>query len=174
MITTRILLSLTLACLTFQQTHTVERFNAIKSAGMGSAFGIILPTALGIGSHFLEKHLGIEHRGSWREDEYLKIEANKLLQTSALTIITALTWTVLKGFCANDARMSFVMASIYCYGQGRSFFMNRQSKLQKSSSYMLPGSLILMAYTRIPDVAPSIELAGKSLLVFGLAHTCRT
>lgn len=163
---------LTLVCLTLFPEQHFDAFNAVKAAGLSSSFGIIVPLVAGIGMHHAEKHIGIEHQGSWRQDEFINREASHLLQTTAITILSSLTWAVLKGVCRNDSRLSWALVSIYCYGQGRAFYMSRPSSLQKGSSYLLPASLGIMAYSRIPELAPQLDMAGKSLLVFGLAFTC--
>jgi hypothetical protein len=159
-----------LLCLTLLPLYSFDRSQVLVAAGLGSAFAVILPAALGVGVHFLEKSIHIEHQGIWREDEHVKIELSRLIQTVVAATLSAVTWGTLKGFYDPDFRIAFSMISVYCYGQGRSYYMSRQSKLQHASLSLFPGALGLIAYRRIPDLAPQIELAVKSLLVFVLPH----
>lgn len=174
MVTTRFTLGpLTLICLTLLQISTsASLLNSVKSMGMVSSFGFILPAAAGVGVHFLEKKIALEHRGSWRQDEHLKLEAVRLMNTCIIGILTTCAWGVLKGMCDNDIRISSALMAAYCYGQGRALYMQRQSLLQKGSSYLFPATLGVLAYSRIPDLAPQLDIAVKSLLVFGFSHNC--
>lgn len=154
------------------RAQCADRFNGIKAAGVCSAFGLILPTAIGIGSHFFEEHLGVKVAPAWSAENHLKSEATKLIQTTAMAVVTGLTWAMLKGFVANDVRAAFVMLSLYSYGQGRGFYRNTESKVLKTTSYCLPTAIALLMHTRVPEIAPYFDIAGKSILVFGLAHIC--
>lgn len=166
-------LALIISCITtLTRVQCADTFNTIKAAGVCSAFGIILPSAVGVGCHFFEEHIGLKGPSKWREEEHLKIEASKLLQTTLMTAVGILTWTIVRGFVPNDIRASLVMMSLYAYGQGRALFRDKESKLLKATSYCLPTALGILLYTRVPEIAPYIDIAGKSILVLGLAHIC--
>lgn len=149
-----------------------DTFNGIKAMGVCTAFGVILPAALGVGSYSLEEHLGITGPPAWRQENHFKIESTKLLQTLALSAISALTWTITRGFAENDICAALVMMSIYSYGQGRALYRRTESKLLKATSYCLPTAVVMMASTRIVDLSPHLDLAVKPILVFVLAHIC--
>ena len=166
-------LCLILACVTLMpDAYASMAVNAIKAIGVGSAFGAILPTALGVASHHLEEKMGLRSHARWTAENHVSTELNKLLQISIITGISALNWALLGGFVPNDIRASLILSALYCYGQGRAFYRADESKLGKGSSYLLPCAIALLAYRRVPELSPFMDVAGKYLLVFGSAHIC--
>lgn len=165
--------ALILACLTtLTCSLSADTINGIKAAGVCSAFGCILPAAMGVASHFFEDHMGIEGPIAWRKDTHLRIEASKLLQTAMVTSVGMMSWAIMKGFVSDDICAAITMISIYSYGQGRAFFRQSESRLLKATSYGLPVACTMLLYTRVPSLAPYLDIAGKPILVFVLAHIC--
>jgi hypothetical protein len=164
-------LFLILACITLIAELRAFPTDAVKAIGVGGAFGLILPAALGVASHFLEEKTSLR-KAKWTREDHRSIELDKLLQVGAMTTICALNWAVLGNFMSNDISASLLLTSMYSYGQGRAFLKQDESRLNKVTSYLLPCAIVLLAYKRIPEIAPFMDLAGKFILVFGLAHTC--
>ena len=142
----------------------------LAAIGLSAAFGCILPGAIGLGARYIEKHFDLDTRRPWSPERHCDLESSRFLNTSLISAISLVTWYVLRDTVANDMRMALILTSVYSYGQGRAFNMQRESHLQKSTSFLLPTAIGILAYTRIPDLAPQLDLAGKSILVLGLAH----
>lgn len=161
--------ALILTCLTLlPRTYTAD--NPFKAVGLSTAFGVILPTAIGLGTRYIENQLNIDTSKAWSADRHVELEASKAINTLMISSLSLMTWSVLRGVVAGDIGIASVLLSIYSYAQGRAFFMRQPSKLQKATSCLLPCAIGVVAYTRVWGIAPQLELAGKSILVLGLAH----
>ena len=161
---------LILTCITFlPRTYAADC--SLKAASLCAAFSVILPATLGLGIRCLEKQytLDIDSK-AWSAEHQLYLETSKVVNTLMISGISLLTWFSLKGTVSGDIGVSCALLSAYTYAHGRAYYMERQSKLQQATSFLLPAAIGMLVYTRISELTPHLDVAGKFILVLGLAH----
>jgi len=138
MVTISDFIVLILTCSTFLPCLTAECLSGLQSAGLCAAFNIILPSIMGIGSHLFERSFLRYGGNAYIRNINHERESSRLLNMAALASLSVLSWHSMKHIAHNPTRVAMVLFSSYAYSHGRAFFMNQQSRLLRTTSYMLP------------------------------------